>query len=511
MMVKKTKRVSRSKKDKKNNFLYVIGAAVVIVLLLAVVIYYSGNQIAGKAIASYADGNENSGILPVTLELGVDEFEATFFVADKEYTLSFDNIAAGVIGGLVINEVPPPTTGDACDSDCGYGYICEDGECVGDDVECTLDSHCDAGYECIDMNSIVSGTQGQCVVEGTTAECVNDVECETLYAMGYKCVEGACVKATVECTVGDLCDLDVISQGVCTDGGCSFCAYQDVCPDGFTCGECPAEYECSNKFSCVEEEVDLCADVTCGATETCVEGVCIENIPDPVQCDVNAGDLYAECETELGEGYVCDADTSSETYRFCILAVAECGNNIMEVGEQCDGTDFGIKTCSENLFPGEDPHDGGELICAANCGAYGYASCYDFNDGICDDDLGETASESPADCHMDIEFDANDIVFHDVAIAMEVEAYVVNTGTLPSTPTFVRLRVTSLIDNSNIEQLYPIGSIPVGGSISVGDEFTTTLEEYESFKEFTWQLMIAETFEGEDNSNNVLEGQENFQ
>ncbi len=71
---------------------------------------------------------------------------------------------------------------------------------------------------------------------------------------------------------------------------------------------------------------------------------------------------------------------------------AECGNGILEVGEECDGSDLGGKTCSD--FEGMDS---GTLVCGEDC-TFDFTHCVGCGNGVregteeCDgDDLdGET-------------------------------------------------------------------------------------------------------------------------
>ena len=74
-------------------------------------------------------------------------------------------------------------------------------------------------------------------------------------------------------------------------------------------------------------------------------------------------------------------------------AGGQCGNDIREPGEDCDGSDLGGRTCGSL---GCDP--GGSLSCNQDCtyDTSQCATCPACGDGICD--FGETCITCPADC-----------------------------------------------------------------------------------------------------------------
>jgi len=55
--------------------------------------------------------------------------------------------------------------------------------------------------------------------------------------------------------------------------------------------------------------------------------------------------------------------------------VIECGNDVIEGEEVCDGADLGAATCET------EGYDGGELGCNANCGGMDVTGCYSFQCG----------------------------------------------------------------------------------------------------------------------------------
>ncbi len=100
--------------------------------------------------------------------------------------------------------------------------------------------------------------------------------------------------------------------------------------------------------------------------------------------------------------YICIDNRLSEENGGCDLGCSagaclsessvECGNNITETGETCDGIDLVNKDCSDLGF------DTGNLSCLDDCSAFDASGCWDYfcGDGICNDT--ENCSTCPEDC-----------------------------------------------------------------------------------------------------------------
>lgn len=78
-----------------------------------------------------------------------------------------------------------------------------------------------------------------------------------------------------------------------------------------------------------------------------------------------------EGEPTAGDGTSTGVDTDEDTD-----VPPECGNDLIEGGELCDGYDLGVETCITQGFP-----YGGPLGCTPDCMAYDTSNCYDM--GVC--------------------------------------------------------------------------------------------------------------------------------
>ncbi|MDD5110448.1 MAG: phosphodiester glycosidase family protein, partial [Patescibacteria group bacterium] len=70
-----------------------------------------------------------------------------------------------------------------------------------------------------------------------------------------------------------------------------------------------------------------------------------------------------------------------------------CGNNVKELGEECDGTDLGGQSCSTLGYIG------GDLSCTTGC-TYDVSLCVEnpCGDGYCDGSIGENCTTCSTDC-----------------------------------------------------------------------------------------------------------------
>jgi len=85
----------------------------------------------------------------------------------------------------------------------------------------------------------------------------------------------------------------------------------------------------------------------------------------------------------------------SFSFANCSVEPQECGNNVIEGNESCDGTDLGGATCADFGCTG-----GGTLACNATCDGFDTSGCFDCPqcdfDGVCE--LGEDCNSCPSDC-----------------------------------------------------------------------------------------------------------------
>jgi hypothetical protein len=148
----------------------------------------------------------------------------------------------------------------------------------------------------------------------------------------------------------------------------------DFCVDGEQQDCVPLDPPSSNEIcnnlddNCNGEVDEGFGTMPCGVGEclhdyeTCVDGV-------PGSCDPMQGASAEICDDGLDND--CDGDTDLDDSD-CI-----CGNNTINLSEQCDGTDLGGQSCETLTY------DGGNLGCNVDC-TYDFSNCYSCGDGSID-------------------------------------------------------------------------------------------------------------------------------
>ncbi|MBU0467185.1 MAG: right-handed parallel beta-helix repeat-containing protein, partial [Nanoarchaeota archaeon] len=246
----------------------------------------------------------------------------------------------------------------------GTQEVCDDG------LECSVDS-CDEGED-------EGDDEGQCVSDTSDCTCTvetQEVDCDD----GNLCTLDTCNPNTLLCNLPE----NVINGTECDDG--FFCTLGDVCSGGVCSGD---ENECSDGFSCTVGTCDdvndvciqagydaLCNDQTyCNGTEVCnITLGCVAGDPivcggdDGIECTDHicveeiANCAHVENNTNCEDGFMCLVDEGG-----CVdTSGSFCGNNIAELGEECDGLDLSNETCESLGFPAGNSTSLG-LICA-NC------------------------------------------------------------------------------------------------------------------------------------------------
>lgn len=104
-----------------------------------------------------------------------------------------------------------------------------------------------------------------------------------------------------------------------------------------------------------------------------------EITPDTSKCETKFGEAWPKIETKYGLDCPTVGDQTTrhdDSEAHVAITVAElkneapqCGNNEVEAGEECDGTDFGVETCATQGFD-----EGGVLACNPDC-TISTASC----------------------------------------------------------------------------------------------------------------------------------------
>ena len=263
-----------------------------------------------------------------------------------------DSDCASVCGNGVVE---PP---EVCDADCPTS--CDDNQ------KCTVDSSVGSPQNCdfICVNDpIVDCVSGDdCCAPGCNAN--NDNDCEPFCGNGFveagEVCDGDCPSS---CQDGESCTSDVM---IGTPGTCdAVCTTTKILTCGPGEGCCPDACDGTNDVDCMA----VCGNGVTEPGETC-DGDC------PVSCD---------------DGKVCTSDGFAGTARTCDLTCThapivacsnaadgccpagcnatndgdcepQCGNKVLEKGEECDGG-VGDRTClNQNLS-----YSGGTLGCTNTC------------------------------------------------------------------------------------------------------------------------------------------------
>jgi cysteine-rich repeat protein len=307
--------------------------------------------------------------------------------------------------------------GDGCSADCLLEYFCGNGEVeVNEECDdgndrggdgcnsvCQLEVGCgngrlDYGEECDDDNlQSGDGCSETCQDEDGVATCGNGI-----LESGEGCDDG-------NTTAGDGCSADCQVEDGCGDGeedpgeqcddgnrtsgdGCSYlCLLEYVCGNtecetegGESCEKCPRDCcpNCGNGILDTYEdedpppyEAEECDDGSNISGDGCSAGCQDED--GVATCGNGILETGEECDdgnTESGDScnqaclweFVCGDQAcdvaNGETCRLCPGdCCPNCGNNMIDAGENCDGNDLASYSCEDFCY------EGGTLSCTSYC------------------------------------------------------------------------------------------------------------------------------------------------
>ncbi|MDD4318745.1 MAG: DUF4215 domain-containing protein [Candidatus Peribacteraceae bacterium] len=287
---------------------------------------------------------------------------------------------------------------DGCteDDDCTYAgeWCTRVGSCVSN---CNSDDECPLGTICSAPDCIADPCgDGSCDSgEGCAADCATELFCDDLADNDQDasmdcddsdCAEDpACICGNGQIDEGENChtceaDAGCTSPDVCLessegagDWSCTACGNGQV-DEGEDCANCSADAGCDEGESCVDianEQtcVDTCTILTCGACESCSEGVCHTDCTGSEVCDENTNSCTLCGNSQMDEGENCET---------CPADVGCAGNETCDTGicvSNCSSTCAADETCA---------YSNDTWICVSNCA--GGAGC--ASDETCTDSEG---------------------------------------------------------------------------------------------------------------------------
>ena len=206
------------------------------------------------------------------------------------------------------------------------------------DVVTEPDNSCESGNTVCTHGTVcvIGDTGSHCLCEGTGQPCSG----EYLY-----CTADACVDVRTDAhhcgSVGHACE----SGEVCENGSCAM-----ACSDGLE--------NCNGSCRDTNSDVSNCG--ACGhscqttdALKHVASGFC-QNQECNIVCEKNwvdeDGDMSNGCEKEV---------------------ISECGNDVVELGESCDGKRLNDQTCESLVGVGSK----GSIVCAADCMGFDISDC----------------------------------------------------------------------------------------------------------------------------------------
>jgi hypothetical protein len=244
---------------------------------------------------------------------------------------------------------------------CTLGDLCTDGTCQG-----TASLTCDDGNPCTDDSCGEAG----CVYTVNESGCDDGNACTE----GDGCADGSCVGAAVACDDGNLCTTDScdVSKGcvtanntqpcddgdtctlgdACADGGCAAGANELTCEDGNPC----TDDGCDTNLGCIfTANGGACDDKNdCTTADACVEGACIGSgslaCDDGNPCTVDSCLPGGGCSYENAVGICNDGDA-------CTI------NDTCQEGQCVSGTQL---SCDDGNLCTDEVCEGGDCVFTAN-------------------------------------------------------------------------------------------------------------------------------------------------
>lgn len=214
------------------------------------------------------------------------------------------------------------------------------------------------GFGVVDANAMVNGAKN-----GTCGACVSTADMDLCFGDGYDRDDDCDGTVDNDCKDGG----NGRAGDACTKtGDCLNTAATPICitDEGWTGGYCSAV--CTKNSECYNSSLGV----------ECYEGKCI------AKCDFN----------EVRSGYECLSD---KILPEGTVVVANCGNELKEEDEICDG---GYKPCTMI----DDSFTGGYANCRDDCRGYDTSTCEGGGEDLCGNgnlDSGEICDGETIDCN----------------------------------------------------------------------------------------------------------------
>ena len=222
-------------------------------------------------------------------------------------------------------------------------------------VACSSNSQCNDNNACTNNICNNAGTTSSYCSYPPIANCCGNGNCEPVAGEGCSTCSSDC-----KCATGYTCQSNVCTQqeSTCTGGipygGCKI-STKEYCDNGVLKFNCnKCGYTCATGYSC---QTDGTCKSNCGNNM----------INSGEQCD--GTNLNSKTCQNLGQGFTdgtltCKTDCTFDTSQCTTIPPSTCGNGVVDSGEECDGVNLNSKTCTSLGY------SGGTLSCITDCTFY---------------------------------------------------------------------------------------------------------------------------------------------